>query len=185
MTSGNRHDYDESKVKTLSSLEHIRLRTGMYIGRTGDGSHQDDGIYILLKEVIDNAIDELLETGKFIITILKKIHPSIFFDLAKYHPNAMKMMKCNQDEFVSECVESNLSIGIKQGLYRKNINTEVISKVYMAAMDHVLKGNSYEDSKMRPETVYSEFFRYHIRGIASEKGLKYLQGLIKNNDSLH
>ncbi|HMP89294.1 MAG TPA: toprim domain-containing protein [Kiritimatiellia bacterium] len=52
--------YDESKIKTLSSLEHIRLRTGMYIGRTGDGSHYDDGIYILLKEVIDNSIDEFI-----------------------------------------------------------------------------------------------------------------------------
>ena len=52
--------YDESKIKTLSSLEHIRLRTGMYIGRTGDGSHYDDGIYILVKEVIDNAIDEFI-----------------------------------------------------------------------------------------------------------------------------
>ncbi len=52
--------YDESKVKTLSSLEHIRLRPGMYIGRMGDGSHPDDGIYILLKEVIDNSIDEFI-----------------------------------------------------------------------------------------------------------------------------
>ncbi|MBL7076436.1 MAG: ATP-binding protein [Kiritimatiellae bacterium] len=52
--------YDESKIKTLSSLEHIRLRTGMYIGRTGDGSDYDDGIYILVKEVIDNAIDEFI-----------------------------------------------------------------------------------------------------------------------------
>ncbi len=52
--------YDESKIKTLSSLEHIRLRTGMYIGRTGDGTHYEDGIYILLKEVIDNAIDEYI-----------------------------------------------------------------------------------------------------------------------------
>lgn len=52
--------YDESKIKTLSSLEHIRLRTGMYIGRIGDGSHYDDGGYILLKEVIDNAIDEFI-----------------------------------------------------------------------------------------------------------------------------
>lgn len=60
MTSGNGHDYDESKVKTLSSLEHIRLRTGMYIGRTGDGSHYDDGIYILLKEIVDNGIDEFI-----------------------------------------------------------------------------------------------------------------------------
>lgn len=52
--------YDESKIKTLSSLEHIRLRTGMYIGRLGNGDNPDDGIYILVKEVIDNAIDEFI-----------------------------------------------------------------------------------------------------------------------------
>src|ERR1700736_2566324 len=58
--SQKKHDYDESKIKTLSSLEHIRTRTGMYIGRLGDGTHHDDGIYILLKEVIDNSIDEFI-----------------------------------------------------------------------------------------------------------------------------
>lgn len=55
-----KHDYDESKIKTLSSLEHIRTRTGMYIGRLGDGAHYDDGIYVLLKEVVDNGIDEFI-----------------------------------------------------------------------------------------------------------------------------
>src|SRR3984957_17765267 len=60
MAETKKHVYDESKIKTLSSLEHIRLRTGMYIGRVGDGSHYDDGCYILLKEVIDNAIDEFI-----------------------------------------------------------------------------------------------------------------------------
>src|SRR5438128_3995344 len=60
MAENNKHIYDESKIKTLSSLEHIRLRTGMYIGRIGDGSHYDDGCYILLKEVVDNAIDEFI-----------------------------------------------------------------------------------------------------------------------------
>jgi len=60
MAEKTKHNYDESKIKTLSSLEHIRLRTGMYIGRIGDGSHYDDGCYILLKEVIDNAIDEFI-----------------------------------------------------------------------------------------------------------------------------
>ncbi|MGX9727796.1 MAG: DNA topoisomerase IV subunit B [Candidatus Electronema sp. VV] len=54
------HQYDESKIKTLSSLEHIRKRPGMYIGRLGSGSDPDDGIYILLKEVIDNAVDEYI-----------------------------------------------------------------------------------------------------------------------------
>ena len=57
---GKTANYDESKIKTLSSLEHIRLRSGMYIGRIGDGSNQNDGIYILLKEVIDNAVDEFI-----------------------------------------------------------------------------------------------------------------------------
>ena len=60
MAESTKHVYDESKIKTLSSLEHIRLRTGMYIGRTGNGSHPDDGCYVLLKEVVDNAIDEYI-----------------------------------------------------------------------------------------------------------------------------
>ena len=65
--------YDESKVKTLSSLEHIRLRTGMYIGRLGDGGNLDDGIYILLKEVIDNAVDEyIMGFGRKIDIQIKK-----------------------------------------------------------------------------------------------------------------
>jgi topoisomerase IV subunit B len=54
------HNYDEDKIKTLSPLEHIRKRTGMYIGRTGDGSDYDDGIYILLKEIVDNSVDEFI-----------------------------------------------------------------------------------------------------------------------------
>ena len=50
--------YTEDEVKTLDWLDHIRMRPGMYIGKTGDGSSMDDGIYILLKESIDNCIDE-------------------------------------------------------------------------------------------------------------------------------
>jgi topoisomerase-4 subunit B len=60
MTTRRRHNYDEDKIKSLSSLEHIRKRTGMYIGRVGDGSDYDDGIYILLKEIVDNAVDEYI-----------------------------------------------------------------------------------------------------------------------------
>ena len=67
--------YDESKIKTLSSLEHIRLRSGMYIGRLGDGSNPDDGIYILLKELVDNAVDEyIMGYGKKVdISVSKEI----------------------------------------------------------------------------------------------------------------
>ena len=52
--------YDEKTILTLDPLAHIRLRSGMYIGRIGNGSNQNDGIYVLLKEVVDNAIDEFI-----------------------------------------------------------------------------------------------------------------------------
>ncbi len=51
-------EYDEGNIQTLTGLQHIRLRPGMYIGRLGDGSSPEDGIYVLLKEVFDNSIDE-------------------------------------------------------------------------------------------------------------------------------
>lgn len=50
--------YDSSTIQTLEWYDHIRTRPGMYIGNTGDGSLPDDGIYILVKEVIDNSVDE-------------------------------------------------------------------------------------------------------------------------------
>ena len=63
--------YDESTVQSLDALAHIRLRSGMYIGRLGDGSHPDDGIYVMIKEVIDNAIDEfIMGHGKKVIVDL-------------------------------------------------------------------------------------------------------------------
>ncbi len=72
MTAAN---YSEDTIRTLDWKEHIRKRPGMYIGKLGDGSSQDDGIYVLLKEVLDNAIDEyMMGFGKSIeITINENI----------------------------------------------------------------------------------------------------------------
>jgi topoisomerase IV subunit B len=59
--------YDEDNIQTLDWKEHIRLRPGMYIGKLGDGSAPDDGIYVLMKEIIDNSIDEfVMGNGKHI-----------------------------------------------------------------------------------------------------------------------
>lgn len=70
--------YDESTVKTLDALAHIRLRSGMYIGRLGDGSNPDDGIYVMLKEVIDNSVDEfIMKHGKKIIVQVDEAKGSV------------------------------------------------------------------------------------------------------------
>ena len=74
-------EYNEDSIKSLDWKQHIRLRPGMYIGKLGDGSSSDDGIYILLKEVIDNSIDEfVMGNGKIIGSqrpLFRVCHPSL------------------------------------------------------------------------------------------------------------
>ena len=72
-------EYTEDHIRHLSDMEHIRTRPGMYIGKLGDGSHAEDGIYVLLKEVIDNSIDEFkMGAGKRIeVTIEDSLRVSV------------------------------------------------------------------------------------------------------------
>ena len=63
-------NYTEENIKSLDWREHIRLRPGMYIGKSGDGSSPDDGIYVLLKEVMDNCIDEFVMGGGKVIDVI-------------------------------------------------------------------------------------------------------------------
>ncbi len=71
-------DYGDSNIITLEGLEHVRRRPGMYIGKLGDGTHGDDGIYVLLKEVLDNCIDEYrMGAGKNIEVTVKDGHVEV------------------------------------------------------------------------------------------------------------
>ena len=68
----DQNQYTEDNIRSLDWKEHIRMRPGMYIGKLGDGSSSDDGIYILLKEVLDNCIDEfVMGAGKTIEVTIK------------------------------------------------------------------------------------------------------------------
>lgn len=72
MAKKSTHNYNEDSIQSLDWKEHIRLRPGMYIGKLGDGTSRDDGIYVLLKEVIDNSIDEyVMSYGKQIDVTVK------------------------------------------------------------------------------------------------------------------
>ena len=72
-------EYTDDNIRHLDDMEHIRVRSGMYIGRLGDGSQSDDGIYVLLKEVMDNSIDEFkMGAGKKIeVTIEDNLRVSV------------------------------------------------------------------------------------------------------------
>jgi len=130
--------YDESKIKTLSSLEHIRLRTGMYIGRLGDGSHHEDGIYALLKEVVDNGIDE------FIMGYGKKVDIKIKDNVAtiRDYGRGIPLGK------VIECV-SVINTGAKYNddVFQFSVGLNGIGSKAVNALSSRFKVVSYRDGK--------------------------------------
>ena len=127
----------------------------------------------------ENAIDELLKVGELVAQRLRSVHPSIFFDMQKYHPEAYELMNIHRNKLILNSVASNLKKGKNQGLYRDNIDEDILSKMYVSFIDVLFHGNVFPTSKYSFIQVYSEYFNYHIRGIASDKGLKYLDKIMK------
>ncbi|MBN4072919.1 TetR/AcrR family transcriptional regulator, partial [Crocinitomix catalasitica] len=131
-----------------------------------------------------DAIREIIEVSKYVVSRLKAIHPSIFFDLSRYHPKALKIMHEHKYDVMLGCVRDNMEKGLKQKVYRDNLNIEIMARIYIASIDAILGDDHMSRGGIRMDEVYSEFFRYHIRGIASKKGLKRLNELIENDENL-
>jgi len=127
----------------------------------------------------NNAIDEIIEIAKYVNGRLKQIHPSIHYDLEKYYPEAWERFTKHKLQFILNTVKSNLERGIKQGLYRKNLNCDIIAKLYISKIDVVFDGRVFPPHEHSFVDVYDELMRYHIKGIASEKGLTYLSEKLK------
>jgi TetR/AcrR family transcriptional regulator, cholesterol catabolism regulator len=130
----------------------------------------------------DNAIDMLFELSKDISQKFGQIHPSINYDLEKYHPEAWNIYEAFRTKFVADCIEQNIINGIKQGLFRDNLDPYVISRLYANKMELCTDGEVFPADKYNFKDIHLELMRYHIRGIASEQGLVYLKQKIKNDN---
>ncbi|MDQ3101581.1 MAG: TetR/AcrR family transcriptional regulator [Bacteroidota bacterium] len=128
-----------------------------------------------------NAIDENFEIATFLAGQLEQMHPSIHFDLQKYHAEAWDLLQRTEKADIYECVTANMQHGIEQGLYRDDLNIPVIAKIYIARFDVTFDGQLFPQNEYNFDDVVWELFRYHIRGIASEKGLKYLTKKVKRD----
>ncbi len=95
--------------------------------------------------------------------------------MQKYHPEAWDLLQSTSREDIYRCVSDNIRKGIKEGVYRDDLNVDVIARIYISRFDVTFDGELFPSDKYRFEEVIWEMFRYHIRGIASKKGLDYLE----------
>lgn len=126
-----------------------------------------------------NAIDELFGITTRVAGQLKGIHPAIHFDLEKYHPEAFRNMVLTKRKEIYEITSANMERGIKEGLYREDLNIPMIATIYIARFDMVFDGELFPPDRFNFDELHWEIFRYHVRGIASTKGLKYLEKKVK------
>ncbi|NND95015.1 MAG: TetR/AcrR family transcriptional regulator [Flavobacteriales bacterium] len=122
-----------------------------------------------------NAIDEMFEISKFISGMLKGVHPSIHYDLEKYHAEAFKEVMNLHEQNIYKIMSSNLKKGIDEGLYREDLNIDVITKIYMKKIDILFDAEVFPPNEIGFDQVYAIMFRYHILGVASPKGAEYVQ----------
>ncbi len=146
--------YNEDSIKSLDWKEHIRLRPGMYIGKLGDGSAPDDGIYVLVKEIIDNAIDEhMMGHGKR-IDIKVTDHRVEIRDYGRGIPLGK----------VVDCV-SKINTGGKydSGAFQKSVGLNGVGTKAVNALSNYFKVQSFRDNKSK----LAEFERGEIKTDAS------------------
>ncbi len=136
-----------------------------------------------LMDVQGNAIDELMAMTKMVGSQMKEMHPSVIFDLKKYHIEAYRSLTKHRDGFIYSHIKDNIESGMKSGLYRSNINSEILTHLYISMVNVIMDPESTTLSEHSNSDIYTEMIRYHIRGIASAKGREYLKHKF-NQDNL-
>jgi len=131
----------------------------------------------------ENAIEELMIFSETLGQKLQQMNPSVHYDLEKYYPEAWTTFIDHKEDFILGCVQKNIERGIKEGIYRDNVNPEIISKLYIQKIDCVFDPAVFPVGKFTFYQVHLELMRYHIRGIANEKGMEYLSEKIKKDHS--
>lgn len=122
-----------------------------------------------------NAIDELMKMTKMVGSQMKEMHPSVIFDLKKYHLEAYKCLANHRDDFIYTNIKRNIESGMQSGLYRSNINPEILTRLYLSMVNVIMDPQVSTLEEYSNSEIYIEMIRYHIRGIASAKGREYLK----------
>lgn len=138
MVSEIEQQYSKDDIKTLDWLEHMRLRPGMYIGKTGDGTSQDDGIYILLKEIMDNAIDEyIMGYGKRVVVNLDS-EEAMIQDFGRGIP---------LEKVVDSISKMNTSGKFDSKAFKKSVGMNGVGSKAVNALSSYFKVKSVRDGK--------------------------------------
>ena len=130
-------------------------------------------------EVVHNEskdpIHELVLIAKHVTKMLKKISPNTMYDLRKYYRDAWRSIELERDKLIYDNIERNLRTGISEGLYREDLDIDLLTTLYLKMATYITDEKILDVTNPKKISLYIEFVKYHIRGIATARGMKTLQ----------
>jgi hypothetical protein len=111
--------------------------------------------------------------------LLKEQNPATEHDLKKYYPHHYERTVRTRRESIYSYIIRNLKSGKEQGLYREDLNEEIISKLYLLRVESIHLNDLFSVEEFTSNTLFQELLIYHIRGIATEKGIETLEKKIR------
>ena len=130
------------------------------------------------KQIYDlrlNAIEELLEVNRFMNLMMRDYSAVVDYDLKKYYPEHYTKTQEMRRQKMFESLINNMIKGKKEGLFREDLNEEIIAKLYVSRIMTMAENSSFSLSELSSPKVFTELIIYHIRGIANDKGIKMLE----------
>ena len=119
-----------------------------------------------------DAVEEMIQIARYAIQQLRKLSPTLVYDLQKYYQNIWQLIQNLHSVHVHSLIKDNIERGIKQGVYRTDLDADIIAKIYVLGTLAVVDENSFPQKAYNKETLFVEFIKYHLQGITSEKGLE-------------
>jgi len=148
---------------------------------------QEEEMVLQITRANNNAIVQMVQIGRYVYLHLKNINPSVMYDLRKYYRKSFELIETYRKQFMHDCIKNNIELGIAQGWYRPNLCPDLITQFYLAKAEMFANPKPLLNNKRSIADVYMVLFQYHLYGIASRKGIEYLEenlpaGQIPNND---
>lgn len=122
-----------------------------------------------------NAVEEIILIGRHIIKMGKSLKPTLLFDLKKYHPKNWLLIEKHHTAFIKQTIAENLKRGIEEGLFRADLNPDVISQLYVAKSLMIANENAFQSIDIELNNLFKEHLLYHLYGVLSEEGLKLVK----------
>lgn len=160
--------YRHVKDKADLVLQCVRLECGY-----------EEGQIRAITEKGLNAVDENIEISRFVLGQIEQVHPAVFSELESYYPEAWHELQESRQGFTGEVIFKNISKGIEEGYFRADTHVEIAVRLWIARINAIFDPRLFPMREFAMSEIYRQMFNQQIRGIATEKGLKYFEERIQ------